>query len=192
MKFMRLNNVGVVPSVTPPELMPSRVDLAHFCGPKSSTGFAFHSQDNPAYEEYIRDLYTRVLQVVWPISRVIPFHFARGLLAEARGMDVNWAEFVYKMTHPHQPHARLPRILPCFEALTAPLQPLQKVIPITDDLEVCSPFPTPSIAVHLLTACIICLEFCNFKSLSWTAGYRSCSSIAYIANPLGDAVSLAS
>lgn len=77
------------------------------------------------------ELYTRVLQVEWPVNGVISFHFARGLLAEAMGDEVSWAEFGYKATHPHQARSHGPRLLPKFETLDRPLQPLLKVVPRT-------------------------------------------------------------
>ncbi|KAG0572998.1 hypothetical protein KC19_VG139600 [Ceratodon purpureus] len=127
--FMALSNDGVVPTVTPTDLMPSRVALAHFLGPKHNLGFTFINHGNRAYELYVRELHQRVLQLKWPISGVLPFHFARGLAAQAMGMCVNWAEFGYKQTHPHQSRIGAYRILPEFENLSAPLPPLIKIIP---------------------------------------------------------------
>ena len=77
------------------------------------------------------ELYSRVLQVEWPANGVIPFHFARGLMAEAMGVDVNWAEFGFKMTHPHQARSKVPRVLPEFQYLDRPLHPLHKIVPRT-------------------------------------------------------------
>ncbi|KAG0593968.1 hypothetical protein M758_UG036200 [Ceratodon purpureus] len=51
-------------------------------------------------------------------------------MAEAADLEVNWAEFAYKQTHPHQSHSAEPRILPAFEDLDAPLPPLTKVVPL--------------------------------------------------------------
>ena len=130
--FMRLHDVGLVPTVTPRELMPSREAVAEFMGPKVMHGFVFDDHGSPEYARYVTELFTRVLQLNWPCSSVVPFHFARGLVAEAAGEDVNWAEFAYKMTHPHQSHTGVPRIFPEYAALLVPLPPLVKVIPVDD------------------------------------------------------------
>lgn len=98
---MRLNSIGVTPTVTPTELMPSRPELAEFCGPKYRSGYVFHNHESTAYEEYVRELFVRVLQTQWPLNHVLPFHFARGLVAEAKGDKVNWAEYAFRGTHLH-------------------------------------------------------------------------------------------
>lgn len=128
--FMALSNDGVVPTVTPTHLLPSRVALAQFWGGKQGSGYTFIDHGNPEYGLYVRELHLRVLQLPWPLSGVIPHHFARGLLAEAMGISVNWAEFAYKQTHPHQSHSVYPRVLPVFENLSEPLPVLAKVFPI--------------------------------------------------------------
>ena len=130
--YMQLPNEGVTPTVTPTSEMPSRPALAHFWRPKRGPGYTFDNHDSPRYEVYVRELFTRVLQVKWPLSGVLPFHFARGLLAEAMGMSVNWAEFAYKSTHLHQSPCGSFRILPEFEELVAPLPPLIIVLPPSD------------------------------------------------------------
>ena len=128
-RYMRLGNAGVTPTVTPSAYLPSRVELAQFFGPKHKSGFTFDNHGNDAYERYIRELYTRVLQQPWPLSGVLPFHFARGVLAEAMGLEVNWAEFAFKATHPHQSHGPHPRVLEDYGNIEDPLPPLEKVSP---------------------------------------------------------------
>lgn len=127
--YMRLHNNGIVPTVTPTEYMPSRPQLAHFFGPKYGSGYVFDSHGSVEYEEYVRELHVRVSQVNWPVNSVLSFHFARGLLAEAMGDEVNWAEFAFKVTHPHQSHTDVPRVFPDFENLDTPLHAIPKVIP---------------------------------------------------------------
>lgn len=129
--YMQLPGNGIVPMVTPNELMPSREIMAMYWGPKTSSGFTFHNHGSWEFEEYVRELYSRVLQQKWPQNSLLPFHFARGLVAEAMDQDVNWAEFAVKVTHPHQwRHSSAPRLLPEYAELTAPLPPLKKVIPL--------------------------------------------------------------
>ena len=122
--FMRLHNSGVTPTVTPNENMPNRVAMAEFWGPRSSSGFRFHDHGHPSYEAYVRSLFPRVLQKPWPASSVLPFHFARVLLVEALGVQVNWAEFAFRVTHPHQANIKVPRVLPEFMELRTPLPPV--------------------------------------------------------------------
>ena len=126
---MGLPSEGVVPTTTPTAEMPSQLALAQFFGPKQKSGFSFENHGNPAYEMYVRELHRRVLQKQFPISWVLPFHFARGLVAEAVGMPVAWAEFAYKQIHPHQSHSGKFRILPEFENISVPLPPLIVVRP---------------------------------------------------------------
>ena len=131
-RFMALANDGVIPSVTPGDQMPSRADVAIFCGPKYNSGFTFDNHGDAAYDQYVRELYRRVMQLPWPLSNTLPFHFCRGLVAEAQGKDVNWAEFAFKATHHHLNVHAQPRILPEFWGIAEPLPPLPKVIPQPD------------------------------------------------------------
>ena len=115
--------------VSPTELLPSRVDMADFLGPKNGAGYIFENHGDLRYEEYVRELFKPVVQVNWPASGILPFHFARGVVAEALGMEIDWAELAYKITHPHQSHSKIPRVLPEFKTLEEPLAPLPKVVP---------------------------------------------------------------
>lgn len=127
---MGLNGEGIVPSVTPEELMPPREAMSMFCGPKTRTGFFFDNHGNSAYDEYVRKLFPRVLQMKWPVNSVLPFRFAQGLVSEAMDVEVNWAEFAFVETHPHHRHSGEPRILDEYEGLMEPLEPLNKVNPV--------------------------------------------------------------
>ena len=130
--YMGLHNDGLVPTVTPRELLPSKKEVLEFWGPKKSNGISFDNKGNEEYEIYIRDLYTRVLQLNWPVSGIIPLHFARGVVAEAKGVEINWAVFAFKQTHPHQSNSRIPRVLPQFSTITTPLKPLVKILPFSE------------------------------------------------------------
>lgn len=130
-EFMRLCNRGLTPTVTPTEFMPSKRALLEFMGPKVGHGYTFHDQGVPEYALYVEELFRRVLQQPWPITGVLPFHFSRGLLAEAMGVEVNWAEFAFRATHPHQSRSTVPRLLPEFANLAAPLPPLNVIMPLT-------------------------------------------------------------
>ena len=130
--YMRLPDSGVVPSVTPSPLLPSRRSMARFWGPKAAKGWTFHNHGCMIYEYYARSLFNRVLQIPWPILGVPPFHFARGLMAEALGVEVSWAKLAYKMCHPYQSRTGIPQIMEDFRTLTAPLPELGIVIPKFD------------------------------------------------------------
>ena len=128
-RWMRLGDSGIIPTITPKEFFPSRRAMAAFFGPKTEAGWTFHNHGDLAYEAYVRELLRRVLQINWPLSGVMPFHFARGLVAEALGAEVSWAEFAYRQTHPHQSRSGGVRILPQFSDLKEPLYRLTIELP---------------------------------------------------------------
>ena len=97
--YMRLHNRGVTLTVTPAEYMPTARALAEFWGPPSSSRFTFKDQGNLAHEVYLRQLFSRVLQLPWLMSGILPFQFARDLLVEALGIEVNWTDFAHRQTH---------------------------------------------------------------------------------------------
>ena len=127
--YMRLHCRGVTPMVTPNELMPCRPAMVEYWGPRSAQGWTFNDQGLPGYELYVKELFCRVLQLPWPISGVLPYHFARGLVVEALGIEVNRADFAYRITRPHQSHSGIPRVLPEFKSLRAPLPAMTIVMP---------------------------------------------------------------
>ncbi|KAG0593578.1 hypothetical protein M758_UG000400 [Ceratodon purpureus] len=128
-EFMRLYCRGLTPSVSTTQYMPSRRALAEFFGLRAASSFIFDDEGLPEYETYTRELFRRVLQLPWPGNSVLPFHFARGMLVEAMEVEVSWAEFAYRQTHPHQSHTGVPRVLPEFRDLKQPLDPLVVVMP---------------------------------------------------------------
>ena len=130
-EVMRLHRNGLTPKVTPNEYMPSRPMLAEFWGPRAAAGYTFHDHGMAEYEAYVRELYGRVLQLPWPVSGLLPFHFARGLVVEAMGIEVNWCEYAYIVTHPPQSNRGVPRILRQYAGLIMPLPPLTLVRPRT-------------------------------------------------------------
>ena len=128
-RYMRLNGSGMVPTITPNEFMPSNEAVAELFGPKCSVGFTFDNHLNEEYDVYVRELFQRVLQLKWPINSILPFDFARGLAAEALEVEVNWAEFAFKQTHPYVSNYPLSRLLPEYESLREPLGTMKKVLP---------------------------------------------------------------
>ena len=128
--FMRLHSRGVTPTVTPTAYMPSQSMLADYWGESSGHGYSFRDQGIPGYGVYVRDLFSRVLQLPWPVSGSMPKHFAGGLMVEALGVEVNWADFAFRATHPHQSFTGIPRILEQYKSLEAPLPALPIVMPL--------------------------------------------------------------
>lgn len=126
---MQLHDSGLIPTLTHSSLFPSRQAVAEFWGGRYNSSYAFDDHGSPAYEFYVKELYVRVLQQNWPINNMMNFHFARALCAEAMGLEINWAEYGFKATHPHQSRTGIPRLLPQFEMLPEPLPPLVKVLP---------------------------------------------------------------
>ncbi|KAG0575328.1 hypothetical protein KC19_VG337200 [Ceratodon purpureus] len=86
------------------------------------------TKSDAAYEDYVKELYSRVLQLHWLLNA---FDFARGLLAKAMHVEVNWAEFGFKQTHLHQSRSGIPQILREFLNLSSPLSPMSKIVPRT-------------------------------------------------------------
>ena len=127
--YMRISNEGLTPTVSPTTHFPKKRELAAFWNGRSGAGYVFHNFGDIDYEDYVHELFKRVLQLEWPISGLLPFHFARGVMAEAMARDINWCEFAYKQTHPHQSRSGIPRVLPEYKQLRVPLRRLKKVVP---------------------------------------------------------------
>ena len=129
---MLLPATGFIPSdLTFRNVAPSREVVARW-GEKCGPGYEFRDSDGEEYHLYVEELYARVHQC--PMEyRILPLHFARGLLEESKGSDVNWAAFamIRCFSHlkraPFQPH-------PEFEDVTAPLPwKHPKVMPLAGD-----------------------------------------------------------
>ncbi|KAG0593682.1 hypothetical protein M758_UG010100 [Ceratodon purpureus] len=74
---------------------------------------------------------------------MLPFLFARALMAEGIGAEISWAEYAFKFIHPHQSRSGIPRVLPEFANITEPLHPLTKVIPSPSTDQILYPVPLP-------------------------------------------------
>ncbi|KAG0622765.1 hypothetical protein M758_3G121600 [Ceratodon purpureus] len=106
---MLLPATGFIPS--DPEyrhVAPSREVVARW-GEKCGSGYEFRECDSAEYHLYVEELFTRVHQRPM-VERLLPLHFARGLLEESRGSPVNWAAFAmircfsHLKRSPFQPH----------------------------------------------------------------------------------------
>ncbi|KAG0594816.1 hypothetical protein M758_UG112400 [Ceratodon purpureus] len=134
--YMRLPAKVVIPSLLREDHTPTLDAVALFFGPMSSEGFTFDAHENQAYEDYVRDLFTRTMQLKWPLDSVLPLQFARALVAEACEMEINWAEFAFMQTHPEHNPPGMPTVLPCLMELSEPLPSLRKIIPVSNFKEV--------------------------------------------------------
>ena len=106
---MLLPATGFIPSdPTFRHVAPSRDVVARW-GEKSGSGYEFRESDGEEYHLYVEELFTRVHQRPM-VQRLLPLHFARGLLEESRGSPVNWAGFAMVRCFsplkrsPFQPH----------------------------------------------------------------------------------------
>ena len=89
---MLLNASGFIPSDPRfRNVCPSSEVVARW-GRKTGPGYAFREIDGEEYHLYVEELFCRVHQRAM-VSRILPLHFARGLLEESRGGNVNWASF---------------------------------------------------------------------------------------------------
>ena len=100
-KCMLLPACGFIPShpayrnVSPP------CDVVQRWGEKTGVhGYPFRESDGEDYHLYVEELYNRVHQRPMP-ERLLPLHFARGLLEESRGSQVNWVAFAVKRCFAH-------------------------------------------------------------------------------------------
>lgn len=95
-----LNAVGFIPGTDLGEETLSRAEYESFWGVKNyNNGTRYKRVVSPRMVRRIRGLYQMVFQRPIGITDALPYHFARGLLAERKGVQVNWAAYARKMTH---------------------------------------------------------------------------------------------
>lgn len=95
-----LNATGLIPGTGLLEEHVSREEYVAFWGPKTYTnGTRYKTKVSRRMVRRIRFLYQRVFQRPIGKADAIPYHFGRGLLAERKGLPVDWASYARKMTH---------------------------------------------------------------------------------------------
>ena len=95
--MLHLHDTGCVPGEANGGATATKADCIVEFGPPTAQGrYAFLHCGSTEYAQYIWDLYRRVYQRNGDGETTIPWHFARGLLEEERGMLVNWARVAYK------------------------------------------------------------------------------------------------
>ena len=118
-RCMLLPDAGFVPSDPAAKLTSPPSDVVAHWGAKESAGYVFRESDGEEYFLYVNELFTRVHQRDM-VNRTLPLHFARGLLEESRGGQVNWAKFA--MLRCFAGHKRTPFTpFPDFAEVNAPL-----------------------------------------------------------------------
>ena len=95
-----LNATGFIPGTNLMERHCSRAEYVAFWGPKNlHNGTRYKRKVSPRMVRRIRYLFQRVFQKPIGRSDAIPYHFGRGLLAERKGIPIDWAGYARKMTH---------------------------------------------------------------------------------------------
>ena len=89
---MLLHSSGFIPSDPVAKLTCPPSDVVAHWGEKEGRGYAFRDTDGEEYFLYVSELFKRVHQQKM-VDGILPLHFARGLLEESRGGEVNWCKF---------------------------------------------------------------------------------------------------
>ena len=108
--------------------------VVEYWGEKDDCGYSLREEDGVVYNNYVRELYERVHQREMADPLRLPLHFARGLMAKADGVCVNWCAFAIKRCFPGQKKSDF-QVLPKFQDLDE-LVPFTwpKVFPSTCDV----------------------------------------------------------
>ena len=127
---MLLPDAGFVSSDPAAKMVSPPSDVVAHWGQKQGKGYVFRESDGEEYFLYVNELFTRVHQREM-VDRTLPLHFARGLLEESRGSQVNWAKFA--MLRCFAGHKRTPFVpFPDFAEVNYPLPWVHpKVMPAT-------------------------------------------------------------
>ena len=95
-----LNALGFIPGTSLGEEHVSKAEYEAFWGKKNvNNGGRYRRAVSPKMGKRIRYLFQRVFQRPIGANDSIPYHFGRGLLAERKGLPVDWAGYARKMTH---------------------------------------------------------------------------------------------
>ena len=95
-----LNAVGYILGTNLGNNICSKQDYEAFWGRKGyNNGTRYKPYVSPRMVRRIRHLYQRVFQRPIGSADALPYHFARGLLAERNGYPINWAAYARKVTH---------------------------------------------------------------------------------------------
>ena len=120
--MLHLNDTGCVSGEANGGATTTKADCFAEFGPPTAQGrYSFLHRGCTEYAMYIRDLYRRVYQRDGNEETTIPWHFARGLLEEERGMSVNWARIAYRRISKYKKgKAFVECLLPAFQNLSEP------------------------------------------------------------------------
>ena len=91
--FLLLPSTGMVPGKCPRTLYPKSLCRDRL-GPSNDLGaYPWREYFNPPYQAYIGELFERAHQRKLREDECLPYHFARGVLAEYDGLAVDWAKY---------------------------------------------------------------------------------------------------
>ncbi|KAG0573895.1 hypothetical protein KC19_VG219400 [Ceratodon purpureus] len=88
-----LSRDGFLPSKASRHLYPKSECPERLGTPNCVGACAWHHRGGVHYVQYVKELYERVHQKKLHPSDMLPWHFARGLLAEEDGLLVDWAKY---------------------------------------------------------------------------------------------------
>ena len=95
-----LNGRGFIPGTDLTNKHVSKAEYIAFWGKKNyHNGGRYKRRVSPRMVRRIRYLYQRVFQRPIGAAETIPYQFGRGLLAERKGIPIDWAGYARKMTH---------------------------------------------------------------------------------------------
>ena len=131
---MLLTEGAFIPGDPKNKFMYHRETVVEYWGEKDDIGYCLREEDGVVYNNYVVELYERVHQREMRDPPRLPLHFARGLMAEADGVCVNWCAFAIKRCFPGQKKTNF-NVLPKFKDVTEPLPfTWPKIFPRTHDV----------------------------------------------------------
>ena len=99
-KDQGLNGRGFIPGMDLTNKHCSKAEYVEFWGRKNyHNGGRYKKRVSPRMVRRIRYLYQRVFQRPIGAADAIPYQFGRGILAERKGIPIDWAGYARKMTH---------------------------------------------------------------------------------------------
>lgn len=88
-----LSSAGFLPSKGSCHLYPKSECRERLGAPNRVGAYPWRHRRGEEYADYVKELYERVHQKKLHPSAMLPWHFARGLLAEEDGVQVDWAQY---------------------------------------------------------------------------------------------------
>ena len=134
-----LSSDGFLPSKGERHLYPKSECRERLGSPNSVGAYPWRHRGGVEYVQYVKELYERVHQKKLYPSDMLPWHFARGLLAQEDGMQVDWAEYAARnrrgakrnaMMKPLKKYSNLRRPVPFTHVPPQPKNPTRESTPL--------------------------------------------------------------